>query len=61
MLRGLKENVILGRLIPAGTGFSEWQELNVSYDAIEDEVEPEVLPEVLPEELPELEAEVVED
>ena len=23
MLRGLKENVILGRLIPAGTGFAD--------------------------------------
>ena len=57
MLTGLKENVILGRLIPAGTGFSEWQELNVSYDAIDGEPEPEILPE----ELPELEAEVVED
>ena len=57
MLTGLKENVILGRLIPAGTGFSEWQELNVSSDAIDDDAEPEILPE----QLPELEAEVVED
>lgn len=44
LLTGLKENVILGRLIPAGTGFSEWQELEVSGDAIADP-EPEELPE----------------
>ncbi|MCY4403592.1 MAG: hypothetical protein OXD54_13540 [Candidatus Poribacteria bacterium] len=56
MLTGLKENVILGRLIPAGTGFSEWQELDVSYDAIEEQEQ-----EAIPEELPEQIAEVVED
>ena len=56
MLTGLKENVILGRLIPAGTGFSQWQELDVSYDAIEDQ-EPEAIPEDLPEQI----AEIVED
>ena len=36
-LFGLKENVILGRLIPAGSGFSSFQNLEVS--AIEPEVE----------------------
>lgn len=56
MLTGLKENVILGRLIPAGTGFSQWQELDVSYDAIEEQ-EPEAIPEDLPEQI----AEIVED
>ena len=56
MLTGLKENVILGRLIPAGTGFSEWQELDVSYDAID-----EPNPELLSEEPLELEVEGVED
>ncbi len=35
-LFGLKENVILGRLIPAGTGFSDFQNLEVS------DVEPEI-------------------
>ena len=30
-LFGLKENVILGRLIPAGSGFSDFQNLAVSY------------------------------
>ncbi|MGC9504094.1 DNA-directed RNA polymerase subunit beta' [Baaleninema sp.] len=29
-LRGLKENVIIGRLIPAGTGFNAYEEMNFS-------------------------------
>lgn len=58
LLTGLKENVILGRLIPAGTGFAEWQELEVSSDAIADP-EPEELP--APEELPEPISETVEE
>ena len=28
-LRGLKENVIMGRIIPAGTGVSEYRDLAV--------------------------------
>lgn len=37
-LRGLKENVIIGRLIPAGTGFdlNKKKDLNDSEDEIED-------------------------
>ena len=37
-LVGLKENVILGHLIPAGTGFRTFQESEVSYrrEALED-------------------------
>jgi DNA-directed RNA polymerase subunit beta' len=31
-LRGLKENVIMGRLIPAGTGLPHYQYLNVEVD-----------------------------
>ena len=45
MLRGLKENVILGRLIPAGTGFSEWLELDVTSDTMTN-LEPEELEEL---------------
>jgi DNA-directed RNA polymerase subunit beta' len=30
-LRGLKENVILGRLIPAGTGFKRYQKIKVKH------------------------------
>jgi len=38
-LRGLKENVIIGRLIPAGTGFNAYEEvgspdIDLSYDAM---------------------------
>jgi DNA-directed RNA polymerase subunit beta' len=31
-LRGLKENVIMGRLIPAGTGLSAYKKLTVTID-----------------------------
>jgi DNA-directed RNA polymerase subunit beta' len=31
-LRGLKENVILGRLIPAGTGFYAYNDVAIEYD-----------------------------
>ncbi len=36
-LRGLKENVIVGRLIPAGTGYSEYRETYVPAPVQEDE------------------------
>ncbi len=58
LLTGLKENVILGRLIPAGTGFAEWQELQVSRDAIANP-DAEELPEPIVE--PEAIAETVEE
>jgi DNA-directed RNA polymerase subunit beta' len=35
MLRGLKENVIMGRLIPAGTGISEYRDLTVAASSAE--------------------------
>lgn len=34
-LRGLKENVIIGRLIPAGTGFNAYEDQSLSSDAID--------------------------
>ena len=34
-LRGLKENVIIGRLIPAGTGFSTYNTNKINYDIYE--------------------------
>lgn len=37
-LRGLKENVIIGRLIPAGTGFNAYEDQAMSTDAIDDAV-----------------------
>ena len=46
-LRGLKENVIMGRLIPAGTGLEHYRQITISPD------EPPVMEEVakIPEEL----------
>ena len=39
--RGLKENVILGRLIPAGTGFNAFE--NVDYELADGVIDPEAL------------------
>jgi DNA-directed RNA polymerase subunit beta' len=36
-LRGLKENVIMGRLIPAGTGLGAYKRLSVHVDEMEGE------------------------
>jgi DNA-directed RNA polymerase subunit beta' len=59
-LVGLKENVILGRLIPAGTGFRDYQDIKIKYEGepveppaatvLEQlgEVPPPVLPSVTP-------------
>jgi DNA-directed RNA polymerase subunit beta' len=41
-LRGLKENVIMGRLIPAGTGLAQYRELDIK---VAEEEEPTSLPE----------------
>jgi DNA-directed RNA polymerase subunit beta' len=41
-LRGLKENVIMGRLIPAGTGLAAYQRLSLDVD--ESEIPYEELP-----------------
>ncbi|MCP4448905.1 MAG: DNA-directed RNA polymerase subunit beta' [Myxococcales bacterium] len=40
-LRGLKENVIMGRLIPAGTGLGAYKRLSMVVDAPESEAAPE--------------------
>jgi DNA-directed RNA polymerase subunit beta' len=44
-LRGLKENVIMGRLIPAGTGMEYYRRVKIAGEDVEEEViqEPEVL------------------
>jgi DNA-directed RNA polymerase subunit beta' len=47
-LRGLKENVIIGRLIPAGTGFTTYEEIAAEPEPDEEEEEPAVLPELPP-------------
>ncbi|HQC50501.1 MAG TPA: DNA-directed RNA polymerase subunit beta', partial [bacterium] len=36
-LRGLKENVIMGRLIPAGTGLAKYLDINIDVDLPEEE------------------------
>jgi DNA-directed RNA polymerase subunit beta' len=38
-LRGLKENVIMGRLIPAGTGLPQYKHLDVEVESPADEIE----------------------
>ena len=38
-LRGLKENVIMGRLIPAGTGLSAYKHLDIEVETPVDAVE----------------------
>jgi DNA-directed RNA polymerase subunit beta' len=40
-LRGLKENVIMGRLIPAGTGMKYYRNVKVDYDATVNQKEEE--------------------
>ena len=45
-LRGLKENVIIGKLIPVGTGFKARMEAAARRKAIEEEAEREVQEEV---------------
>ena len=39
-LRGLKENVIMGRLIPAGTGLAAYKQLNVIVEGDENAATP---------------------
>ncbi|MBI4495518.1 MAG: DNA-directed RNA polymerase subunit beta', partial [Deltaproteobacteria bacterium] len=41
-LRGLKENVIMGRLIPAGTGLSRYRSLGIQVEGEEDEEKEEL-------------------
>ena len=39
-LRGLKENVIMGRLIPAGTGMEYYRHVKIAGEDVEEEVSP---------------------
>ena len=56
-LKGLKENVIVGRLIPAGTGFKSHQDKRRSF---EDSIQATEAEQELSEQLIEVEAEVQE-
>jgi DNA-directed RNA polymerase subunit beta' len=47
-LRGLKENVIMGRLIPAGTGLGAYKRLSMAVDAPGHEAEPEPQVDMVP-------------
>ena len=55
-LRGLKENVIMGRLIPAGTGLAAYKSLNIVIegDAVEQDqsrYQPQPIPQPSPSQL----------
>ena len=39
-LLGLKENVIIGKLIPAGTGMSRYRDIKVKYNVMQEEEKP---------------------
>ncbi len=60
-LRGLKENVIMGRLIPAGTGISKYRSAKLTIEEPEEILEPPMVEEI--EEIEEIEAKegLVED
>ena len=38
-LRGLKENIIIGQLIPAGTGMKSYRQSGITYDGMEEDME----------------------
>ena len=38
-LRGLKENIIIGQLIPAGTGMKSYRQSAITYDGMKDDLE----------------------
>ena len=44
-LRGLKENVIMGRLIPAGTGLPKYKNLRIHVEGYEEDETPKIYPE----------------
>ena len=39
-LLGLKENVIIGKLIPAGTGMGRYRDIKVKYNVMQEEEKP---------------------
>ena len=65
-LIGLKENVIIGKLIPAGTGLKRYSEVQLDsvmpeIEPEEEEIEEEILPDETDDELIEMEEELPED
>jgi DNA-directed RNA polymerase subunit beta' len=55
-LRGLKENVIMGRLIPAGTGLSRYRNLKLVVEETQEEI-PEIPDEAVEDEIDQAEVE----
>jgi len=45
-LRGLKENVIMGRLIPAGTGMDRYRNIKFEEEIYPEPEKPEIVPEL---------------
>ncbi|MCL5878356.1 MAG: hypothetical protein M1428_00960, partial [Deltaproteobacteria bacterium] len=41
-LRGLKENILMGRLIPAGTGHEEYGDVKLGIEPVYEEIKVEV-------------------
>ena len=47
-LRGLKENVIMGRLVPAGTGMDYYRQVKIAGEDVAEEVPAEAALEAVP-------------
>ena len=47
-LRGLKENVIMGRLVPAGTGMEYYRHVKIAGEDVVEEPPVEQVPDVIP-------------
>jgi len=47
-LRGLKENVIMGRLVPAGTGMEYYRQVKIAGEDVVEETVPEPALDVIP-------------
>jgi DNA-directed RNA polymerase subunit beta' len=47
-LRGLKENVIMGRLVPAGTGMAYYRRVKIAGEDVVEEPVPEPAADVIP-------------
>jgi DNA-directed RNA polymerase subunit beta' len=47
-LRGLKENVIMGRLVPAGTGLEYYRQVKIAGEDVVEEAPAEQVPDVIP-------------
>ena len=60
-LRGLKENVICGKLIPAGTGTKMYRDVRLDVDSLEEETDDDAVDFAQREDADALEAEAVSE